>query len=407
MFDYIRHLRCKNNYSKVLTRIKRKKSAINVLFLVLENEKWGYQSLYELLDKDEHFNPIVLVGIHYDIHKKKNKTKYNLEENYNFFKSRGMNVDYLYKDGKYINLKKFKPDMIFYEQQWGLPKVLRPETVSKYSLTFYCPYGLSLFNYTSDYMKKFHSFLFRYFVDSDFNINRFETYQKGNSKNCTPVGYSKLDKYLEKTDIDINKYWKEPDKFRIIYSPHHSFDKYGLRMATFERNGKYILNLAQNSPNTTWVFRPHPGLKYTLLKNNIMTEEEIEKYYKEWENVGNIYTQGDYIGLFKSSNLMITDCCSFLAEYLPSGNPLIRLSRDDSTPLNPLGEKVVEGYYQVYSNEELQNTYNKIVYENNDEKKDIRLNTQKYVIDFNQTSSEKIMGELIKILDTEDVVCQK
>lgn len=401
MLDYIRHLICKNNYKNKIKQIKKisKTRPINVVFIALENEKWGYQALYESLQKDSRFNPIVLVGIHYDIHKKKDCTKYNLEENYEFFKQKGIKVEYIYQNGKYKNLKDFKPDMVFYEQQWGLPKILRPEAVSKYALTFYCPYGLSLLNYKSDYMRKFHSYLYKYFVDSNCNIERFETYHKGNSNNCTPVGYSKLDEYLDDKRIDLNKYWKDSDKFKIIYSPHHSFDAESLRMATFRENGQLILNLAKNNPSTTWIFKPHPRLKFALLKNNIMSENEVEEYYREWEAIGNVYLQGDYLNIFKSSDLMITDCCSFLAEYLPSGKPLIRLVNKDSTALNLLGQEVVKGYYETSNNNELEETFKQIVLDKNDPKRDVRNDSQSFVIDFNQKSSEKILLELKKIVD--------
>lgn len=400
MLDCIRHLICKNNYKNKIKQIKKisKTRPINVVFIALENEKWGYQALYESLSKDSCFNPVVLVGINYDIHKKKDCTKYNLEENYEFFREKGIKVEYIYQDGKYKNLKDFKPDMVFYEQQWGLPKFLRPEAVSKYALTFYCPYGLSLLNYKSDYMRKFHSYLYKYFVDSNCNIKRFETYHKGNSNNCVPVGYSKLDGYLDDKKIDLNKYWKDSNKFKIIYSPHHSFDAESLKMATFRENGQLILDLAKNNPNTTWIFKPHPRLKFALLKNNIMSENEVEEYYREWEAIGNVYLQGDYLNIFKSSDLMITDCCSFLAEYLPSGKPLIRLVNKDSTPLNLLGQEVIKGYYLASNYNELEETFKQIVLDKNDPKREIRINSQSLVIDFNQKSSEKILSELKKII---------
>ena len=298
MFNVIQHKICENNYHKKIQQLKNRKNAINVIFLSFENEKWGYQSLYDLLSKDERFNPIVLVGITSYKHKEKN-VQFDLERNYNFFKSRGINVDYIYKDNKYLDLQSFSPDIVFYEQQWGLPKKLRPQVVSKYALTYYCAYSFQLFNYESDYMQKFHSFLYKFFTDSICNIERYESYHTGNSKNCVAVGYSKLDEYLENKVFDINKYWKEPKKFKIIYSPHHSFTAKGLRMGTFKENGQFILNLAKNNPDTTWIFKPHPRLKTALVKNNIMTETEIEEYYKSWENVGRVYTQGDYINIFK------------------------------------------------------------------------------------------------------------
>ncbi|MBQ8677500.1 MAG: hypothetical protein IJ529_03410, partial [Alphaproteobacteria bacterium] len=47
------------------------------------------------------------------------------------------------------------------------------------------------------------------------------------------------------------------------------------------------------------------------------------------------------------------DCCSFLAEYLLTGKPLIRLSNEGAVGLNELGRKICAGGYSVTSNEEL------------------------------------------------------
>jgi len=50
-----------------------------------------------------------------------------------------------------------------------------------------------------------------------------------------------------------------------------------------------------------------------------MTLNEVESYYAEWHNLSNgfVYDEGDYFNIFKSSDALITDCGSFLAEYLP------------------------------------------------------------------------------------------
>jgi len=67
------------------------------------------------------------------------------------------------------------------------------------------------------------------------------------------------------------------------------------------------------------VFKPHPRLKYELVQHGIMTMAEADEYYDAWRSIPNasVYEQGNYFGLFVESTLMITDCISFLGEYLP------------------------------------------------------------------------------------------
>lgn len=47
-----------------------------------------------------------------------------------------------------------------------------------------------------------------------------------------------------------------------------------------------MLDWAKCHPEFKWVFKPHPRLKNALIKNNIMSEEEVERYYSEWEKIG-------------------------------------------------------------------------------------------------------------------------
>ena len=389
----------KKNYEKKLSELRKVygKRKIRVLFYVSENQKWGYQSLYEKFSEDENFEPLVVVGVITGVHKGKDKTRMNLEDNYNFFLSKGMNVEYAYKNNNYIDFREFKPDIVFYEQPWSLPKIYKPFAVSKYALTCYCPYGLSLFDFSHDYTS-FHKILYKCFTDSDLNITRYEKYVKGASNNCVSIGYPKLDEYLDIKQIELEKLWKDPEKIKIIYAPHHSFEEKGLRMATFKENGRFILELAKRFPQTTWVFKPHPRLKYALLCNKIMTQSEIENYYQEWEKIGKIYEFGSYFDIFKTSDLMITDCCSFLAEYLPSGKPLIRPIRQDSLKLNCLGKKVVEGYYETQTNPVIEKRFYQLVIEKRDEQFNSRVELKNLLIDFKEKSSDKIFQILHKSL---------
>ena len=392
----IRYLVCQRNYSKILKRIKFKEK-LKVIFLVTENSKWGYQSLYESMINNPKFEPLVLVSVLNRVHKGIDKTRNNLEENYQFFKSRNMNVDYAYRNGEFVNLKEFEPDIVFYEQPWDLPKIYKPQYVSKFALTFLSPYSFQIFDFKDDYKQNFHKFLFKYLVTSDINIYRFERYNKDNSKNCLNINYLKLDEYLKDLE-DNHTIWESPSKFKIIYSPHFAFSKGSIGVSTFLENGKFILNLAKElQNNTTWIFKPHPQLKYALLTNKIMTEAEVEAYYNEWEIIGKVYTQGNYFNIFKTSDLMITDCCSFLGEYLPTLNPIIRPLSPIATPLNDLGNEIVKGYYETNDNLEIKKILLKLLH-NNDEKKQIRKELVNNVLKFNQNSAESIINYISELI---------
>ncbi len=379
------------NYSKVLINLKKNalKRKIRVVFIVSENSKWGYQSLYELFEKSEKFEPIILISLLTSVHKGLDKTRNNSKENYEFFTSRGMNVEYLYKNEKYINLRKFKPDVVFYEQPWDLPEKYMPQNVSNYALTFLCPYSYAVLDdMYIVYNNKFHKYLYKYLIEHELNLKRYVAFDKDAEKVCYVTGYPKMDVYFDNYQ-GVSPVWRDPDKIKVIYAPHHSFDK-KLNLATFQQNYQYILDLAKSHPETTWIFKPHPRFKFAVMKVGIMSEKEIDEYIDEWAQIGVVYTQGDYMDILRSSDVMITDCASFLAEYLPTKKPLIRLINKDGISLNELGEKVSSEYYKSYNNETLGQIFNEVIINKNDYMKGKRLKLIDEVFDYNTTAAQKI-----------------
>ena len=397
--DLFKLWRCsgiQKKYNNIVKKLKQKEK-IKVIFLVRENQKWTYQSLYEEFDKSERFEPLVLVSLLTLAATGKDKTRNNLKENFNFFKKLGDRVDYAYKDGKYIDLKEFKPDIVFYDQSWDLPDIHMPYKVSDYALTCYSPYGFELLDCKDDYTQLFHKTLYRFYTCNQYNLERYESYKKGNSNNCRVAFNQKLDAYFKKTEFsDI---WKNPDKFKIIYAPHHSLDKNGFKLSTFLQNGRFILELAKNHPETTWIFKPHPRFHYALLRNNIMSEEEIREYYDQWKTIGAVFEQGDYFDIFMTSDLMITDGCAFLAEYLPCDKPIVRLvNSSQSAEFNKFGKDVLNCCYEVHNNSELEPIINQLYINKQDTKKAEREAIIPQIIDFDNKSSVKIYNQLEKEL---------
>ena len=91
---------------------------------------------------------------------------------------------------------------------------------------------------------------------------------------------------------------------------------------------------------------------------------------------------------------MITDCISFLTEYLPSKNPLIMLVNRNSCKLNSLGEKITSEYYKVNNNSELEQVLNEIISKQNDYKAKKRMDLISEVLDYKESSAEKIVKYL-------------
>ncbi len=405
--EYFVPIIVRRNYNNVLCNLREKAKRgekLKVIFYTNEPQKWSYESVYREFERSPFFDPCIIVVPRYRVHIGDDKTRMSLEEQYLFYKSRNYNVEYGYIDGQYIDIKSFHPDIFFYLQLAEIPGIDNPEIISRYALTAYCPYAFQLSNYKKEYLQNFHKLLFVYYVVHDLTIKRFESYKKGNSSNCISTGYPKLDVYHNRSicDIQLSNYWKDPQKIKIIYAPHHSFRKVKsntFQFGTFPKNYQLILDLAKKTSDiTTWIFKPHPMLRSVIVKERIMSEEETKKYYDEWAKIGNLYDTGDYFDIFISSDIMITDCASFLAEYLPSHKPLIRLINPKCIEFDEVGQRLSKCYYNAHNNEELLSLFKSIVLNKEDYLKNQRIKLANTLVNPNVSASHIIINNILNRL---------
>lgn len=372
------HLRYKDLLLKLSQKIKKQK--LKIIFLNTECEKWQYQSLYETFEKDNRFEVQVIISpIKKLLKKRKSFLNYieQTEKCYQYFKNKKMNVAYGFdfENKKYIDLKTFSPDIIFYEQPWDIPDIQLPVNTSAYALTMYANYGAATTKGTNEYAgSPLFKEVFRYFLDNKF-IKPF-LIEKGLKEEClVESGSLKNDGYFRKID-ESNIIWKTTHKKRIIWAPHFSFFANSqLRYGTFDWNYKYMYEFAVSHPEFEFILKPHPRLRDEIVRHKIMTEEEMIEYFNGWNNLDNaqVYECGNYIDMFRTSDVMITDCNSFLFEYMPTKKPLINLINKNSVGHIDIIEKLLYAYYQVDNIEDLQQIFKKIIFEDKDFKYDVRL----------------------------------
>ncbi|MDR2776785.1 MAG: hypothetical protein LBB17_01930 [Puniceicoccales bacterium] len=352
---YAQHLR---NLQKAAQHRK-----IRVAFLVNETSKWHGATLYDLFKNSNHFESLILVT--------KRITCYDTTKDFNatlsFFKNVDVHVECAYHsaNNKFLDLKIFNPDVVFYEQPWGIDRVQSISKVAIFALTCYTPYCFHMMRSEYDYLELFHRFLWKYFVESPWHLESYKNRFKAN--NCVSSGSLHLDRYFSRK-VPHMDFWKDahPAKKRIVYAPHFTFTTQH-RVATFPQNGQVILNLASMYPQTTWVLRPHPSFDQHVVADGIMTQQELDEYYAAWEKYGTIVREGDCFDLFKTSDCLITDCISFLADYFPSGKPLFHLRRSDqSREFNDFGKDIIGTYYQIHSNAELEKLFSRVMIDGDD-----------------------------------------
>ncbi len=156
-------------------------------------------------------------------------------------------------------------------------------------------------------------------------------------------------------------------------------------MAVFHLYHKKLMGLLDEFPDIDFCFKPHPELRNRIRQlDNFgtdigMTLEDYEKYLVDWEGHanGSVMHEGNYINLFMESDALLTDCGSFIAEYLLSGHPCIYMlnpekNMDLPKNYNELGVKILSTYYLCASWEEIYDSFVEVVVRGKDTQKEAR-----------------------------------
>lgn len=344
---------------------------IRVAFPVSNLAKWKEQSLYDAMLSSGKFEPfIALTPMDIESEKSHSEKCAIIAKNNEFFSKNGMHVEIAYdlQRGTCLSFSVFRPDIVWYTQPWKIDPIQSPYQASKTALTCYTPYfvqnygGLDL-----DCGPRFHRHLWRHFTLNEQWAKVFMRYQGlRRAGESVGLGHPMLD-IIKKSDGSA-----KGSRPVVIYAPHWSCDV-GERFSTFLKTGRDILQYAKQHAEISWVFKPHPSLKVTLIKHCGWSEADVARYYGEWESLGDSCYDGGYVELFEKSTCMVTDCASFLIEYACTGKPIIHLiSSNAAYEPHAIAQKLFMSYYQVHNWEEARNVFEKVVVEGDDYKKNIR-----------------------------------
>ena len=393
---------------KLIKKINNGKK-IKVLFCINYISKFGMESIYYEMLKDELFDPYIYIVHPRDLMFEENELYFKEAlEAYELFKSRGYKTIFAYDINTkiHIPLESISPDIIFYNNpnlhEYSIVKNLHLNT--KY-LTCYINYS---FNISRNIGYNFNNmFINTSWINFVENYYMYTNHMKHNGGyNITLSGYPKLDSYSKPiNESNIPKKINNGKKI-VVYAPHWTIDTgigyKTINTGTYHLYHEYFLGLLKKYPDINFVFKPHPDLKYRILGSNIMDINYYENYIKEWDNAPNgIYiNDGEYIDLFRKSSCLITDSGSFIAEYLASENPCIYLvnPKEDNLLEKVFSEdtlKILNSYYLAYNQTEIDNYFNEVIINGNDTKKNDRLKQIKNTF-INIGSAGKYIKDYIK-----------
>lgn len=379
------HLNHQIKLNHLREKVKNGKK-VKVFFMIHDAAVFGSASIYWEMQKRELFEPYLYIISRRDVN---DPDFYKaVKQDILFFREEGYRVIDGYDEwGNPKDMHLFQPDILFYD----LPKLYgsagnyynRMDQLNWEYLTCYVPYGLLMVDsFYYHYHTKCIRETWKFFLDTNASFKRVLADGDFSAFNTVLSGYPKFDDYFQK-DVQL------PEKLNngkpiVIYAPHHSLFVSN-NFATFDLYKDMMLELARTHAEINFVLKPHPLLPFQIKARSktgciSFTYEDYLDYVKEWENLPNgmCIFQGDYIKLFRASNCLITDCGSFIGEYLPSLHPCIYLfnprKRKQEEVYTPLAKKILDTYYIARTEEEFKKYILDIVINGEDSKEEQRRN---------------------------------
>lgn len=395
-------------HRRALRKLRRKETLRCVFFATFE-ETWKYDGVYQLMEKHERFDPIILVcpivNYGYD-----NMIR-RMDQCYSFFKDKGYTVlsGFDVSSRTFLDVKKeLKPDIIFFTSPYeGLTDGRFFITQFKDVLTGYVPY---FFNDTADFELAYddylHNVVWRRYLETEMHKEWAIRYSRNHGRNAVVTGYPGIEQLIANR-VATGEDWKiKNNKLkRIIWAPHHSIlpkDEY--KYASFLLFYDVMVELAHKySDQVQFAFKPHPLLRNKLEK--VWGKEKTDKYYAEWEQMPNTtVVEGDYVDLFLSSDAMIHDSGSFIAEYLYLNKPVMRTLNgiDLKTLHNGFGLQCLENHYMARNAEEIELFIQNVIHDV-DPMKEKRTQFIKDVLMPKGSPSQNILDDILDSIDNQIV----
>ncbi|MGN0346279.1 MAG: CDP-glycerol glycerophosphotransferase family protein [Lachnospiraceae bacterium] len=342
-------------YEQVLSTLKQKEK-IKVGFVAYSASMWSCDELFQLFAEDERFEPSIILGRFYtdsDL-----KTFPLFEKAKTYFAEKGYHVTTVDLDtpGNRAWEKMGSPDILFYLTPYDIlmPKEINLKYMPANVLCAYIPYCFILCDEGNLAETAGIGYSWKYFCESALYRDILIAKNEKLKNHIEYIGYPRMDKFYEKEAETCSK-WKyateKRDVKKIVYALHHSFDSESDQFSTFVRNGKQILEYATSHTDTTsWIVKLHPNFRRNAVDAGVFASKEAcDEYFTAWNELPNacVVEESTYADIFMTSDAMLCDCVSFLAEYQFTGKPLLLLENENHKPFNAFGRKIYEIIYKV------------------------------------------------------------
>lgn len=339
----------------------RQKEKISILFLVIFKQMWKMDALYKAMQEDPLFNPKILIIPALSYHK--DDLHDQLNDNVQFFTNKGYNVESSFDVARnqWKSISEFKPDILFFSNPHPITHDKYYEKAFRNYISCYIPYYHQTGkwrDYIPQYNRLFHNMMWKIFAPSEVSLDIHQQFSASKGDNVEVTGYVACEPLLEAAKSQPWKFISDGKKRkRIIWAPHHTFDDLDNQFSTFHLYHDFFKELAvKYKSEVQFAFKPHPLLKPKLDAHKDWGKEKADEYYEFWESQENTQLENaDYEDLFITSDALIHDCTSFLAEYHYTNHPVLFLWRSENTPdaLNKLGKEAIKSCVKGMGKEDI------------------------------------------------------
>lgn len=388
-------------HAELLQQIKGKEK-IKVVFLAIHKSVWKVDPVFQKMLKDPFFEPVILVCPYTPYGEE--RMWQDMQEAYEYFDQKEYPVisSYNKKEKRWIKLSEIGTDIVFFTNPHNLTLKEYYEDAYLNYLSCYVPYHHEVVTNLEQFNQYFHVSQWKIFASHDVSLKIFKKHSPTKGSNVIVTGFPAMeDLLIKKRNNSYDNIWKNnDDRLKIIWAPHHSVElNQNVPYSNFLKHAELFTKLADKYKNEiVWSFKPHPILKAKLYEHLDWGVEKTDSYYTYWSS--NEYSQldeGEYTDLFCSSDAMIHDSGSFLAEYLYIKKPVLyNLSAlNQGQHYSDFGKDALNSCTTAQSDDDII-SFIKNLNVKNDIKKEHTEFIQRYVTPYfdNHSPSDVILNEL-------------
>lgn len=382
-----------------LPDLPRPRAPLRVGFVVCDSAKWGIGSLLAEIaagpDMEAGFYP-TLSDVHLRLPRADRAAAFTRERA--FFAGLGSIWGDLYDPmrDRMAPLETITADVVFLQQPWGMQDW--PRRLARRTRVAYVHYGMPVISNARMHtgLPQFHPYLWRHFLPTKAHADAHP-----NPGPATPVtGHPKFDVFATPRPSGAGLWPRAQARARVVVAPHHGLEPGSLGLGTFRWSGAVLMEMLRDHGDVDFVLRPHPNMGLGLARAGVMDAGTWARFKADWaaQPNGAVQEGGDYWPLLRSSDALITDAGSFLAEYLPTGGALIRLVQDGAAPLNAFGARLAPAFYTARTPEDLRAVFDRVVLAGEDPLAETRAGASALLRPGSVSAADAITAELRRLI---------